>query len=186
MVEEKVTKLEKKIEELQSQIDDLRGNTFEDQLSMVVFSGNLDRVMAAFIIAVGAAAMYERVVMFFTFWGITALRDARKKVPKDDIMAKMFGMMLPTGSGALKLSNMNMAGMGTRMMKSLMKQKGSMSLEELMQTAADSGVEIVICEMSMNLMGFSPDEMVDYPNVKLAGVASFLQEAGQSKISLFI
>jgi peroxiredoxin family protein len=186
MVEEKVTELEKKIEELQSQIDDLRGNTPEDQLSMVVFSGNLDRVLAAFIIAVGAAAMYERVVMFFTFWGITALRDAKKKVPKKDVMAKMFGMMLPTGADALKLSNMNMAGMGTKMMKSLMKQKGVLSLEDLMQTAADSGVEIVICEMSMNLMGFSPEEMVDYPNVTLAGVASFLQEAGQSKVSLFI
>lgn len=185
-MEKKIEKLEKQMVALQAQVTDLEANAPEDQLSMVVFSGDLDRALAAFIIAVGAAAMYERVVMFFTFWGITVLRDAKKKVPKEDVMAKMFGMMLPNGSRGLKLSNMNMAGMGTKMMKSLMKQKGSMSLEELMQTAADSGVEIVICEMSMNLMGFSPDEMIDYPNVKLAGVASFLQEAGQSKVSLFI
>lgn len=185
-MEKKIEKLEKQMEALQAQVTDLEANAPKDQLSMVVFSGDLDRALAAFIIAVGAAAMYERVVMFFTFWGITVLRDAKKKVPKEDVMAKMFGMMLPNGSGGLKLSNMNMAGMGTKMMKSLMKKKGNMSLEELMQTAADSGVEIVICEMSMNLMGFNPEEMIDYPHVTLAGVAKFLQESGQSKVSLFI
>lgn len=185
-MEEQLTKLEKQIETLQAQVANLEANAPEDQLSMVVLSGDLDKVLAAFIIAVGASAMYERVVMFFTFWGITALRDAGKKVPKEDVIAKMFGMMLPKGSGGLKLSNMNMAGMGTKMMKTIMKQKGVLSLEELMQTAADSGVEIVICEMSMNLMGFKPEEMIDYPHVTLAGVAKFLQEAGQSKVSLFI
>ncbi len=185
-MESRLTKLEKKIEDLEQQIENLSNNAAEDQLSMVVFSGDLDRVLAAFIIAVGAAAMYERVVMFFTFWGISALRDRHKKVKKEDVMAKMFGQMLPKGSGGLRLSHMNMAGMGTRMMKTLMKQKGVLSLEELMQTAADSGVEIVICEMSMDLMGFSAEEMIDYPHVTLAGVAKFLQESGQSKVSLFI
>ncbi len=186
MMEARFVELENKIEVLESQIKDLKNNAAEDQVSMVVFSGDLDRVLAAFIIAVGAAAMYERVVMFFTFWGITAMRDKNRKVRIEDIMAKMFGRMLPSGPGALKLSQMNMAGMGTRMMKTLMNKKGVFSLEELMKTAADSGVEIVICEMSMNLMGFSMEEMIDYPNVTLGGVAKFLQESGQSKVSLFI
>jgi len=180
-----VTDLEKKIAELQAQIGDLKVNAPEDQLSMVVLSGDLDRVLAAFIIAVGAAAMYERVVMFFTFWGITALRDKKKTVKKEDLMATMFGKVLPNGPSALKLSSMNMLGMGTRMMKSLMK-KNVLSLEDLMKIAADAGVEIVICEMSMDLMGFKPEEMIDYPNTIVGGVAKFLQEAGQSKVSLFI
>jgi peroxiredoxin family protein len=185
-METNIEELEKKIEALQSQIDDLKNNAPEDQLSMVVLSGDLDRVLAAFIIAVGSAAMYERVVLFFTFWGITALRDKKKSVKKEDIMSTMFGKMLPNGPGELKLSNMNMLGMGTRMMKSLMKKKNVLSLEDLMEVAADSGVEIVICEMSMNLMGFKPEEMIDYPNKTLGGVAKFLQEAGQSRVTLFI
>ncbi len=185
-MENRIEELEKKMEALQAQVEDLKNNAAEDQLSMVVFSGDLDRVLAAFIIAVGAAAMFERVVMFFTFWGISALRDPKKKVAKDDVMAKMFGMMLPNGANALKLSSMNMAGMGTKMMKSLMTKKNVLSLEELIQNAADFGVEIVICEMSMDLMGFKLEEMIDYPNVIVGGAAKFLQEAGQSKATLFI
>ena len=178
--------LEQRIKVLEEQLDDIRSNMPQDQLSMVVFSGNLDRMLAAFIIAVGAAAMYERVVMFFTFWGIPALRDFKKHVKKADIMASMFGKMLPKGSTKLKLSQMNMAGLGTQMIKGLMKKKGVMSLEELMKTAADYGVEIVICEMSMDLMGFKMEELIDYPNISLGGVAKFLQEAGESKVTLFI
>lgn len=98
----------------------------------------------------------------------------------------MFGKMLPKGSQALTLSHMNMMGMGTRMMKSLMKKKNVLSLEDLMKTAAEFNVEIIICEMSMDLMGFSHEEMIDYPNLSMGGVAKFLQEAGQSKATLFI
>ncbi len=185
-MEPTLSELENKIDALQIQIDELKHNSPADQLSMVVFSGDLDRVLAAFIIAVGAAAMYERVVMFFTFWGITALRDKNKKIKNDALMPKMFGKMLPAGSEKLPLSHMHMLGMGTAMMKSLMREKKVLSLEDLIKTAADSGVEIVICEMSMNLMGFSPAEMIDYPNITLAGVAKYLQEAADSKVSLFI
>jgi peroxiredoxin family protein len=164
----------------------MKANAPQDQMSLVVFSGELDRVLAAFILAVGAAAMYERVVMFFTFWGIAALRDKKKKVRKEKLMPKMFGKMLPAGAGQLPVSKMNMFGIGTAMIKSVMKEKKVLSLEELIQTAADFGVEIVICEMSMDLMGFSMDEMIDYPNVSLAGAAKFLQEAAESKVSLFL
>jgi peroxiredoxin family protein len=181
-----LAELEKKIDDLQSQVDDMKANAPQDQMSLVVFSGELDRVLAAFILAVGAAAMYERVVMFFTFWGIAALRDKKKKVRKEKLMPKMFGKMLPAGAGQLPVSKMNMFGIGTAMIKSVMKEKKVLSLEELIQTAADFGVEIVICEMSMDLMGFSMDEMIDYPNVSLAGAAKFLQEAAESKVSLFL
>ncbi len=167
-------------------MEDIRRKLPQDQLSMVVFSGDLDRMRAAFIIAVGVAAMYERVVMFFTFWGIPAMRDIQKHVKKADAMASMFGKMLPKGSTKLKLSQMHMAGIGTKMMKGLMKKKGAMSLEDLMKAAADYGVEVVICEMTMGLMRFKVEEMIDYPNISLAGVAKFLQEAGESKVTLFI
>jgi peroxiredoxin family protein len=153
---------------------------------MVVFSGDLDRMLAAFFIAVGASAMYERVVMFISFWGIPAMRDIKKHVKKSDVMASMFDKMLPKGSTKLKLSQMHMAGLGTHMMKGLMKKKGVMSLDDLMKTAADYGVEIVICEMSMDLIGFKMEELIDYPNINLGGVAKFLQEAGDSRVTLFI
>ena len=185
-MKERIEKLERHIKELEDKIENINKNMPKDQVSMVVFSGNFDRMLAAFIIAVGASAMYERVVMFFTFWGVSVMRDLKKHVKKTDLMAAMFGQMLPKGSTKLKLSQMHMAGLGTNMMKGLMKKKGVMSLEDLMKTAADYGVEIVVCEMSMDLMGFSMDEMIDYPNITVAGVAKFLQEAGDSKVTLFI
>jgi peroxiredoxin family protein len=185
-MEVRMEQLEQRIKALEEQLDDIKSSMPQDQLSMVVFSGDLDRMLAAFIIAVGAAAMYERVVLFFTFWGIPALRDFKKHVKKADVMASMFGKMLPKGSTKLKLSQMHLAGLGTQMIKGLMKKKGVMSLEELMKTAANYGVEIVICEMSMDLMGFNLEEFIDYPNISLGGVAKFLQEAGESKVTLFI
>lgn len=171
---------------LQEQVDQLRANAPDDKLSMVVFSGDLDRQLAAFIIATGAAAMFEEVVMFFTFWATPALRDPKKSRSGKDFMARMFGWMLPKGTAKLKLSQMHMGGMGTNMMKGLMKKKNVLSLEQLIKTAADAGVRIYVCEMSMDLMGFSKEELIDYPDLKLAGVAKFLAEAGTSKTTLFI
>jgi len=178
--------LESRVAALEKELSTLKHNLPDDQLSMVVFSGDLDRVLAAFIIATGAAAMYERVVMFFTFWGTPALLDSEKSIKKADAMAKMFGRMLPKGANGLKLSQMHMAGVGTRMIKTVMKKKGVMSLEELMKSAGDFGVEIVLCEMSMDLMGIRMEEIIEYPNISVAGVATFLQEASNSKVSLFI
>jgi peroxiredoxin family protein len=130
--------------------------------------------------------MFEEVVMFFTFWATPALRDARKHRKGKDFMSKMFGWMLPKGAGALRLSRMNFAGLGTGMMKGLMRKKNVMSLEQLIKTAADAGVKIYVCQMSMDLMGFTMDELIDYPGIKSAGAAKFLQEAGSSKATLFI
>ncbi len=181
-----IQNLETQFEELKSQVDALSNKAVENKLSMVVFSGELDKVLAAFVIATGAVAMGMDVVMFFTFWGTPVLRDKKKKAGGKDVMGKMFGAMLPTGTGDVKLSNMNMGGMGTAMMKSLMKKKNVASLEEMLDMAEELGVRIYVCEMSMDLMGFKREEFIDYKDLGFAGVATFLQEAANSKVQLFI
>jgi peroxiredoxin family protein len=178
--------LEKQVAELRTQMEGLVKNSPEDKLSMIVFSGDLDKALAAFIIATGAVAMGMDVVMFFTFWGTPILRNKHKKVGGKDFMGKMFGTMLPKGTGEVKLSKMNMGGMGTVMMKSLMKKKNVASLEQMLELAGELGVKIYVCEMSMDLMGFKREEMIDYPHMDFCGVAKFLEEAHSSKIQLFI
>ena len=178
--------IEKEFTEFKSQLAALGKKTAEDKLSMVVFSGDLDKIIAAFVIATGAVAMGMDAVMFFTFWGTPVLRDAKKRVGGKDTFGKMFGAMLPKGTGDVKLSSMNMGGMGTAMMKSLMKKKNVASLEEMVSLAEELGVRIYVCEMSMDLMGFSRDEFIDYKDMGFAGVATFLAEAQNAKVQLFI
>ena len=178
--------IENQIEELKSRLDAVDKKTAENKLAMIVFSGDLDKALAAFIIATGAVAMGMEVVMFFTFWGTPILRDAKKKVGGKDMMGKMFGSMLPKGPGAVKLSNMNMGGMGTAMMKSLMTKKNVASLEEMIALAEELEVKIYVCEMSMDLMGFKPEEFIDYKDLGYAGVATFLSEAQNAKVQMFI
>ena len=177
--------IEKQILELKAKVDKLEKGT-KDQISMVVFSGELDKLLAALIIATGATAMDTEVKLFFTFWATAALRDKKKKANEKNFMSKMFGVMLPKGSTKVKLSKMNMGGMGTAMLKSLMKKKNVASLDEMLETAGQLGVEINICEMSMDLMGFKPEEMIDYPNLNYCGVGSYLADADESKVQLFI
>ena len=176
----------KEIESLKKQMAELKDSPEKNQLSMVVFSGDLDKLLAAFIIATGAVAMGLEVVMFFTFWATPALRKKKAKAKGKDFFGKMFGFMLPKGSTKVKLSRMNMGGMGTAMMKSLMKKKNVQSLEQMIDLAAELEVKIYICEMSMDLMGFKREEMIDYPQRDFVGVATFLEKAGNSKIQLFI
>jgi peroxiredoxin family protein len=178
--------VEEKMDALQSQLDQLQNRSAENKLAMVVFSGDLDKVLAALVIATGAVAMGMETVLFFTFWGTPVLRDKNKTVGGKDIMGNMFGAMLPKGAADVKLSQMNMGGMGTAMMKSLMKKKNVASLEEMFALAEELGVRIVICEMSMDLMGFKREEMINYKNLEFGGVAKFLEEAGTSKVQLFI
>jgi len=175
----------KQIFELQEKVKYLETGT-ENKISMIVFSGELDKLLASFVLATGAASMDMNVVMFFTFWGTPALRNKKKKVSGKDFFSKMFGLMLPKGTGKLKLSKLNMAGMGTIMMKSLMKKKKVASVEEMLELSGNLGIQIYICEMSMKLMGLQRDEMMDYPHLKYCGVATFLAEAQNSKIQLFI
>jgi len=155
-----------------------------ERMTLLVFASDLDKVLGAFIIATGAAAMDIKVNMFFAFWGLNALRKEECKIPRKDILSKMFGWMMPKGANKLKLSQMNMMGMGTSMMKGVMKKKNVMSLPDLISTAQDLGVEFTACEMSMNVMGFKKEELLD--GVKLAGVATALDSASESKTSLFI
>jgi len=177
--------IEMQIQELKGKVNRLESGT-KDQLSMVVFSGDLDKILAAMIIATGAAAFDMKVKLFFTFWAISSLRHPKKYGKGKNFMEKMFGIMLPKGSGKVKLSNMNMGGMGTSMIKGIMKKHHVASLEEMFRTAGELGVEINICEMSMNLMGFKKEEMIDYPAMSVCGVATFLSDAQESKIQLFI
>lgn len=152
--------------------------------TIIVFSGDLDKILAAFIIANGAAAMGRPVTLFFTFWGLNALRKGEKQNIKKPFIEKMFGAMMPRGSSKLKLSKMNMGGMGTKMMKKVMKDKNVDSLEELMQEAMAAGVKIIACTMSMDIMGITEDELID--GVELAGVATYLGEAEESNVNLFV
>ena len=177
---------EKQLAEMQAQLDALRSQSPSNKLSIIAFSGDLDKALAAFVIATGAVAMGMEAIMFFTFWGTPLLRDKNKRVGGKDTMGKMFGQMLPKGTTQAKLSQMNMGGMGTAMMKSLMKKKNVASLEEFLALAEELEVRIFICEMSMDLMGFKREEMIDYKHITYGGVAGFLEEARNSRIQLFI
>ncbi len=152
--------------------------------TIIVFSGDLDKVLASFIIANGAAAMGRPVTMFFTFWGLTALRKSEKQPVRKSLVESMFGFMLPRGSKKLKLSKMNMGGMGTAMMKKIMNDKNVDSLETLIQKAMKSGVKIVACTMSMDVMGIQAEELID--GVELGGVGAYLGDAEESNVNLFI
>ncbi len=180
-----VADLAKEVADLRKQVESLQPGT-EEKVSIIVFSGDLDKILASFVIATGAVAMGMEAVMFFTFWGTPVLRDPGRKARGKDFMGKMFDFMLPRGRNAIKLSKMNMAGMGTSMMKSLMKKKNVASLDQMMEMAADLGVKIYVCEMSMSLMGLKREEFIDYPNLDYVGVATFLEQARNSKIQLFI
>ncbi|PXV95638.1 CoA-disulfide reductase [Lachnotalea glycerini] len=152
--------------------------------TIIVFSGDLDKVLASFIIANGAAAMGRPVTMFFTFWGLNALRKTETVKVKKPLIEKMFGIMMPQGTKKLKLSKMNMGGMGTQMMKKVMKDKNVDSLEALMKQAMANGVKLVACTMSMDVMGITKEELID--GVELAGVASYLGDAEESNVNLFV
>lgn len=171
--------------DLKAQVDQLTPGP-KNKLSMIVFSGDMDKLLASMIIATGARAMGMEVVQFYTFWGTAALRNPAAKVSGKDFMSKMFGWMLPAGRGDVKLSKMNMAGMGTAMMKDLMKKKNAPSLDQLFEVAAALGVEIKVCEMSMDLMGFKREEIIDYPGIEYCGVATFLAHAKESSVQLFV
>jgi len=152
--------------------------------TMVVFSADLDRALASFIIANGAAAMGQQVTMFFTFWGLNILRRRDPKPTQKNLIEKMFGWMLPKGPDALKLSKLNMGGLGTAMMKGVMKSKRIDPLPALMRTAQENGVRLIACQMTRDLLGIKPEELID--GVELGGVATYISETDKANASLFI
>lgn len=155
-----------------------------DNKTLVVFSDDLDRALASFVIANGAAASGKKVSIFFTFWGLNVIKKVKKPSVKKDFLGKMFGMMLPSSSKKLGLSQMNMAGMGSKMMRYIMKSKNIDSLESLMQQAKDNGVEFIACSMSMDVMGIKKEELLD--DITIGGVAAYLDRAENANVNLFI
>ncbi|RHJ92611.1 CoA-disulfide reductase [Parabacteroides bouchesdurhonensis] len=155
-----------------------------DNKTLIVFSDDLDKALASFVIANGAASTGKKVTMFFTFWGLNVIKKRQKPSVSKDIFGKMFGWMLPSHSGKLKLSKMNMGGAGSWMMRLIMKRKHIDSLENLIAQAIENGVEMIACTMSMDVMGVKQEELLD--NVTLGGVASYLERAEDANVNLFI
>ena len=152
--------------------------------TIVLFSGDLDKAIAAFIIANGAAAMGRKVIIFCTFWGLNLLRRSERVNVTKGFLDRMFGLMMPKGSRRLGLSRLNMGGFGPKLIRTVMKKKNIASLEMLIQEAQQAGVRIVACQMSMDVMGIRREELID--GVEVGGVASYLAAAEQGDVNLFI
>lgn len=155
----------------------------KNSITLCCFSGDMDRLMATFIIATGAAAMGMQVSMFFAFWGLVALKKETRYKGKP-FMDKMMAAMLPNTASELGVSRMNMFGMGAKFFKKVMKDKSVSSLPELIQVARDMGIKLVACQMAMNVMGITREEL--FEDVEYGGIAGYLGDAMESKITLFI
>jgi len=174
-----------RVAQLEREVEELKTRMPEDRATIVVFSGDLDKVLASFVIATGAAAAGLETSMFFTFWGLCALKkEGTSALATRTLKEKMFAMMTPTGSRKLGVSRMNFFGMGAMMLRSMMQEKGIASLEELMEIAKDLGIKIIACTMSMDAMGVAKDELID--NLEYGGVATYMADASRSKVTLFV
>jgi peroxiredoxin family protein len=180
---DKLDPITARIEEAFARLDDVEADMLTDRATIVVFSGDFDRLIAAFIIATGAVAMGMEVSMYFTFWGLTALKKqthyAGKTLPE-----KMVSMMIPSGAGSVGTSRLNMLGMGPAFFKMLMKQNNVETLPDLVKLAKELEVKMIACQMSMGVMGIKEDELMD--DIDFGGVATYLGDAGDSKLTLFI
>jgi peroxiredoxin family protein len=169
---------------LQRQLDALRDGTVEQRCAIIVFSGDLDKAMAAFVLATGAAAAGLDVSMFFTFWGLSLLKRPGGGGGRKNLKETLFKAMTPAGSLDLGTSKMNFFGLGSRMLRTMMQEKNIASLEELMALAREMGVKMTACTMSMEAMGVTKDELVD--GIEYGGVAAYIADAAQSRVTLFI
>jgi peroxiredoxin family protein len=179
----RIQALEGRLLDLEKRLAHIEGQVAEDRVAVVVFSGDLDRVLAAFIIATGAAAMGQQVSMFFTFWGLSVLKKD-KQLSGKTLFQKMMTVMSPGSSKDLPVSKMNYFGVGAQMLRSMMKEKNVNSLEEMISLARELGVRMIACEMSRDLMGIKEPELV--AGLECGGVASFLADSLKSRTSLFI
>lgn len=156
----------------------------KEKTTIVLFSGDLDKAIAAFIIANGAAAYDHDVTIFFTFWGLNTMRKDKVVPVNKGFLEKAFGWMMPRGANKLGLSKMNMMGMGPEMIKHVMKKHNALSLPQLIELAQEQGVKLVACTMTMDLLGLQKEELID--GMEYAGVAAYLGDANQAKVNLFI
>ncbi|MCX2826277.1 hypothetical protein COM13_14790 [Bacillus pseudomycoides] len=152
--------------------------------TIVLFSGDYDKVMAAYIIANGAAAYDQEVTIFHTFWGLNALRKDEYVKVKKNFLEKMFGKMMPRGANKMGLSKMNFAGMGPQMIKHVMKKHNAMPLPDLIDMAKEQAVKLVACQMTVDLLGLKEEEIME--DVEFAGVAAYLADASDGNVNLFI
>ena len=151
--------------------------------SLICFSDDLDKALATFVIANGAVASGKKVTIFFTFWGLNVIKRQQKPSLQKDFFGKMFSMMLPASSKGLGLSKMNMGGIGSKMMRKVLKKRHVDSLETMIQTAIDNGVEMVACQMSMDVMGVKAEELID--GIQIGGVATYLERTENANLNLF-
>jgi peroxiredoxin family protein/rhodanese-related sulfurtransferase/TusA-related sulfurtransferase len=170
--------------EKQAPVTDRPSKESADGQTLIVFSNDLDKAIAAFILANGGAAAGKKVSLFFTFWGLTILKKQEKVSVRKDWFGTMFGWMLPSNSRKLKLSKMNMGGIGRKFMRLIMKKKNVYSLETLIAQARENNVEMIACTMSMDVMGIRAEELID--GVTLGGVANYIEKAERSNINMFI
>jgi peroxiredoxin family protein len=169
---------------LTQQLDDLRERTVGHQCAIIIFSGDLDKALAGFVLATGAAAAGMEVSMFFTFWGLSVLKKPGARGGRKNLKESMFKMMTPASSLGLGTSQMNFFGLGSAMLRSMMKEKNIASLEELMDVAREMGVKMMACTMSMDAMGVAKEELLD--GIEYGGVAAYMGDASQSRVTLFI
>jgi peroxiredoxin family protein len=171
-------------EEMDAKIAAVRERTVDDAATIVVFSGDLDKVLAGFVIATGAAAAGLETSMFFTFWGLSVLKKKGASGGPKNVLEKMFGMMTPASSESLPTSKMNYFGVGAVMLRKMMKDKQIATLEELIGIARDMDVKMIACTMSMDAMGVGKEELVD--GLTYGGVATYMADAVRSRVTLFI
>ncbi|MCA9079011.1 MAG: DsrE/DsrF/DrsH-like family protein [Planctomycetaceae bacterium] len=178
-----VDQLTARIEKLEAQ---LASAPDPNRMNLLVFEASRDRLLAAFVMANGAAACGMEVTMFFTFWGTAALKKDGPQSRGKSLVEWAFGFMLPRGANRTALSQMDMCGLGRMLMQSEMKKKNIADLNELISTAGELGVKLRVCEMSMQLMGIRREELIDYPNLDFCGVATFADMTAQANTTLFI
>jgi peroxiredoxin family protein len=176
--------VERQLGQLRQELTGVQERTPDNRATLVVFSGDLDKVLASFVIGTGAAAMGMDVSMFFTFWGLSTLKKGSAKRHHRDLYERMFAAMTPSGTHAMGVSKLNFGGMGARMLRRMMEKKEIASLEELMGLGREMGIRVIACTMSMDVMGITPEDLVD--GIEYGGVGAYLGDAARSRVTLFI
>lgn len=180
-----IADLARQIEALRDEVAELRERTPLDKAAIIVFSGDLDKLLASLVLATGAAAAGLETTMFFTFWGLSSLKKkGAGSLSGKSLKEKMFAVMTPSSTEAMGVSKMNFFGIGAGMLRTMMKEKNVTSVEEMLQLARDLGVKMIACTMSMDVMGVERNELAD--DVELGGVAAFMAEASRARVSLFL